>query len=265
MFHFLAKVLYFLFQPSSLLLALTLLGAFLWARGKHPRLGRRLVFGGLLLVLLCGFSPLARLVVWPLEARFAAPLLPADRTKIRGILLLGGFEKLVRRPYPVLGLKDSGERLTETLRLAHELPAAKVIFTGGAAGVVFSEDAADDVVREWLVAVGIAPDRLILEAASRDTHENATLTKALVTPAPGDRFVLVTSAFHMPRAVGVFRKAGFDVIPWPVDYQVADADELWHGFERLPEGLRLLDIAVKEWIGLLAYSWSGRTSELWPR
>ena len=91
-------------------------------------------------------------------------------------------------------------------------------------------------------------------------------TKALVDPKPGQRWLLVTSAWHMPRAMAAFRKAGFQVEPWPVDYRTAGWSDAFHlfPFESPAQGLRQLDLAVHEWLGLLAYRLSGRSDDAFP-
>jgi len=85
-----------------------------------------------------------------------------------------------------------------------------------------------------------------------------------VRPAAGERWLLVTSAFHMPRAIGCFRAVGFDVIPWPVDYRTSGPGDAWRLFPRASEGLRRVDLAAKEWAGLLAYYVTGRSTALLP-
>jgi uncharacterized SAM-binding protein YcdF (DUF218 family) len=103
------------------------------------------------------------------------------------------------------------------------------------------------------------------ESASKNTWENAVYTKALVQPRPGQRWLLVTSASHMPRAIAVYRKAGFPVEPWPVDYRTADKRDLYRLFDAPSEGLKRLEMAVHEWFGLIAYRLMGRSDELFPQ
>ena len=103
----------------------------------------------------------------------------------------------------------------------------------------------------------------MLETRSRNTEENAVFTKELVQPKPGERWLLVTSAQHMPRAIGCFRRAGFPVEAYPVDWHTRRALRL-APMETLSGGLGRLDNAVHEWIGLVSYWLTGRTSELLP-
>ena len=113
-----------------------------------------------------------------------------------------------------------------------------------------------------LTDMGVAPDRLILEAGARDTYENAVYLKAelgkLGLLGPGKRWVLITSAYHMPRAMAAFRQAGLEVEPWPVDYRTRGRADLTRPFDKVSEGLRRVDVATREWVGLFAYWLAGR-------
>src|SRR5262249_31594682 len=91
---------------------------------------------------------------------------------------------------------------------------------------------------------------ITLEDHSRNTVENAVYSKAIVQPKPGERWLLVTSAYHIPRAIGVFRKAGFPVEPYPVDWRTRGVEDALHPFATVSDGLRRTDTAVHEWVGL---------------
>lgn len=265
MFYVLSKIGFFLVQPSTLAVALLSIGILGSLVRREPRRWHMAGLAGLVSLILFGFSPLANIVILPLEQRFAKPDLTAIGRDVAGIVVLGGFEEgWVSASRGELGLNEAAERLTETRRLASLLPRAKVVFTGGAGGLVLADRAAAAEVGDWLVAAGVARDRIVLEDASRTTWENATLTRALLRPEPGQRFLLVTSAHHMPRAIGVFRAAGFDVIAYPVDFRTNGWGDAARPFESLGDGLRRLDRATKEWIGLLAYRLTGRSSALFP-
>jgi uncharacterized SAM-binding protein YcdF (DUF218 family) len=111
---------------------------------------------------------------------------------------------------------------------------------------------------------GFAKDRLIMERRSRNTHENAEFSKALVSPKSGERWLLVTSAHHMPRSVGIFRKVGFEVEPYPVDWRTGRGGDLLKFSDHFAERLALVDTAAREWMGLVAYWITGKTSEFFP-
>ncbi len=262
MFFIASKVIFFLIQPSSVAFLLLLLGG-LFIR-KCPRWGRRLLAAGLTLVVLFGFLPGGNLLVLPLEERFAVRVPSVPHEKISGIILLGGFEDIsITRSRGGLALNEAAERLTETLRLARALPDAKVVFTGGS-GALFGNHGVADAVRQFFIDAGISPERIVIENDSRNTYENATFTKAILKPTPEDRWVLVTSAYHMPRSVGVFRKVGYDVVPYPVDFRTRDEGDVYRPFDSLAAGLQRTDLATKEWIGLVAYWLTGRSSALFP-
>lgn len=263
-FYVLSKVVYFCVAPSHLCLLALALGVILLAWRSTARLARRFLIASLLGFTIFGFTPLGNVLLLPLENRFAPPdsVRPGE---YRGIIMLGGFEDGdISRARNTLALIDAGERLSETVRLANMLPDTKIIFTGGAASVFLRYEDARDAVGAYLRDVGIASQRIVLEGGSRNTWENAVFTKRLLQPAEGARYLLVTSAWHMPRAYGVFRKAGFDVDPYPVDYRTQGNADLTRPFSLLTNGLKRMDRAVREWIGLAAYWLSGRSSALFP-
>ena len=204
-------------------------------------------------------------MLYPLEERFAAPK-DLKTQAYDGIIMLGGFEDgNISRGRQTLALIDAGERLSETVRLARKLPRTKVIFSGGAGSIFFEAIDAGGAVGQYLRDVGVQSDRIVVESKSRNTWENAVFTRELVKPAAGSRYLLVTSAWHMPRAMGIFRKVGFDVVAYPVDYRIADAGDLQRPFSMMANGLKRVDRAAKEWIGLLAYWVSGRSNALFPK
>ena len=264
MFFYLSKLALLLLQPSSLCLALLAVGSILTARERSRGLGARCSLAGLIALLFVGLSPAANWLIRPLEERFPKVNLAALPASPVGIIILGGFEDTtVSRRRNELALNEAAERLTEGVRLAQRLPGARVVFTGGT-GDLFEQDGAADLVGDALVAFGVARDRILLEGASRTTSENATLTRDLVRPKPGEIWMLVTSASHMPRAMGAFRAAGFDVRAWPVDYRTASIEDNWRGFTSIGAGLRRADETVKEWFGLAGYWLTGRSSALFP-
>ena len=113
-------------------------------------------------------------------------------------------------------------------------------------------------------ALGVAHDRITAEEQSRNTIENAVFSRLIADPKPGERWLLVTSAYHMPRAIAVFRAAGFLVEAYPVDWRTRGPVDAMRLFGSLSEGLGRTDAAIHEWIGLLAYRLAGKTTELFP-
>jgi uncharacterized SAM-binding protein YcdF (DUF218 family) len=265
MFYVLSKVGFFLVQPSNILLLLAIAGVILSRSDRFRRLGGRLAGTGVAGLLIAGLSPLGNAIIMPLEERFPRPALADLGTAIDGIIILGGFEEgRITKGRHVLTLNEAAERLTEAVSLARKFPAAKVVFTGGTGTIIGKGDVAAQEVRDFLIDAGVERDRIVLEDASRNTRENATLTRAILKPQAGSRWVLVTSAFHMPRSIAVFRQAGFDCVAWPVDYRTAGTGDLVKFFDSIDNGLRRIDVAAKEYTGLLAYRMSGWTDSVWP-
>jgi uncharacterized SAM-binding protein YcdF (DUF218 family) len=261
----LSKILALLAQPSSVAVLAILAGLWLTRRGTASRAGRRLIWGGVLALIVGGLTQAGNLLVIPLEQRFAEVPAPSATDRVDGIILLGGFEDgWVSAGRGGLGLNEAAERVTEGLRLALRHPEAKVVFTGGVGGLLAHNVDAVAPVARFLADAGIAEERIVLEGRSRNTYENAVLTRELVRPAAGERWYLVTSAFHMPRAMGLFRKAGFDVIAYPVDYRTRGPEDATRFFERIPQGLMRLDLGFNEWLGLVAYRALGRIDEVFP-
>ena len=262
MFHAASKILFFIFQPSSLAVIAIAVGLILTR--THRPIGLRVSTFGFAWLVIAGFLPLGNVLVLPLEERFASrePSLPEGH--VTGIIILGGFEDgWVTAGRGGLAVNEAAERLTEGLRMARLLPNSKVVFTGGV-GALFEGAGAGAAVRNYLIDAGVAPERIVVENASRNTYENAVFTRDLIKPTQEDRWLLVTSAYHMPRSVGAFRKVGFDVIPFPVDFRTRDAADLLMPFGSLGGGLERSDLAAKEWIGLVAYRLTGLSNAFFP-
>jgi uncharacterized SAM-binding protein YcdF (DUF218 family) len=262
MFYYASKIISALIWPSNVIALMLVAGLVLVLTGWFVHWGRRLLVTAVVLFLACSYLPIGNWLVLPLEQRFARGALPE---RLTGILILGGFEVPgIGHARGELALNEAAERLTEALRLAYAHPEARVAFTGGAATMLTTEASAAETVSRYLQDVGVAPGRIVLESRSRTTHENALYLKQMLSPKPDERWALVTSAFHMPRAMGTFRNQGFDAVPWPVDYRTRGWQDLWTAFPNPPEGLQRVDFAFKEWLGLLAYRLSGRSTAFWP-
>jgi uncharacterized SAM-binding protein YcdF (DUF218 family) len=263
-FFILAKVVWFLLQPSSLMLGAVIAGAIL-AFTAWRRLARGLLWGAIVALLICGLSPLGDHLIRPLEQRFSRPVLDQPGPPIDGIIVLGGAEDGRAMDSPQLAaLNEAAERYTEAVALARQLPGARLVFSGGSGALAAAEPPEAEAAARLFVALGISSERITLESKSRDTCENAAFTARLVNPQPSQRWLLVTSAAHMPRAVGCFRRARFVVEPWPVDYRAPRRVglTLWH--RSIPEGLRRIDAVMREYVGLAAYYLAGRTDTLFP-
>jgi uncharacterized SAM-binding protein YcdF (DUF218 family) len=262
MFFVLSKILGFFALPSNALIVLGLVGVAV-AVLRNARAGGKLIVASLILLAIFGLSPLANALILPLEDRF--PPWDSSRGAPSGIVVLGGaFETLVSTTRPDIPLNDAAERMTASAALALRYPEARIIFTGGVGSLLYGGPTEGELARRFYASLGIAASRVTIEEESRDTAENARFTWPLAAPKPGERWLLVTSAFHMPRAIGAFRRVGFAVEAYPVDYRTRGVEDLARPFASLGEGLRRTDVAVREWIGLVIYRVAGRTAELFP-
>ena len=261
MFFVLSKTVYLLLVPSNLLLITGLAGlALLMTRWR--RLGRRLALTALTLFLLCGILPVGDALNQVLENRF--PVWDPARGAPDGIVVLGGaIDPVVSRARGQVTLGDAAERITVIAKLARDYPHARILFSGGDGSLRANRGKEADYLVPLLDTFGVPGERVALERRSRNTAENAAFSKTLVQPKPGERWLLVTSAQHMPRAIGCFRRAGFPVEAYPVDWHTVPR---WRWFVRLDviDGLNRLDSVVHEWEGLFAYWLTGRISEFFP-
>lgn len=252
-----------LVTPSNLFPGLALLGLAVAALGLH-RIGTSLAWAGVLATL-SGLTPLANWALLPLEQRFPAHV--GDVRPVDGIIVLsGGIDLTTSRTRRRLELNDAGERITALVELAHRYPQARLVYTGGDPSPSGGRARAPEAVlaAAYLERVGIAPARLTIEARSRTTAENASEVRKLLEPHPGERWLLVTSAWHMPRAMGAFRRVGLELEPYPVDFRTAGPFATRFTFGHVADGLHLLDVAAKEWAGLVVYRLTGHSDALFP-
>jgi uncharacterized SAM-binding protein YcdF (DUF218 family) len=261
MYFTLSKTVSLLLLPSNFLFAIGLAGLLLLAT-RWRRAGKRLLLASFLLLGLAGFLPIGGLLIHALESRF--PQWNAARGAPDGIVVLGGaIEPALSRIYDAPQLHSSAERVTVIPLLARSYPNARIVYSGGDASLFADQGREADYLYPLLDSFGVPRARVLLENRSRNTYENAVFTKQLVKPKPGERWLLVTSAVHMPRAVGCFRRVGFPVEAYPVDWHSGRRINLWPG-NSFAGGLRVLDDAVHEWTGLLVYWLTGRSSALFP-
>lgn len=251
-----------LLSPDSLFLLLLAAGWGLLRAGRE-KAGRRLI--GFLLASLCCLAlfPVDEWLMHPIESRITAkPVLPAD---VDGIIMLGGAEQTQRsRAWGQPALGEAGERYMAFLELAHAYPEAKLVFSGGSGQLLGQELKEADIAADVLRRQGLETSRVQFESASRNTAENALRTVQGARPTQGERWILVTSAFHMPRAMGGFCRAGLAVIPYPVDQRSEPGRLLRLELDLAGHLLRTRD-AMSEWVGLVVYYLLGRTNALLPQ
>lgn len=256
MFFTLSKIAWWVLAPLNALILLQMLGLLLVAL-RRRRTGLAIIAFSTLALFAIGLLPISALLLRPLEQQIARPAqLPA---RVDGILVLAGGENAaMTAAYGMVHLGGDASRLTTFAALARRYPDAKWVFTGGSGALVNKAPISDaEVAKRFFTEQGLDAGRLIVEDQSRNTHESALLTQALVRPRAGETWVLITSAFHMPRSLGVFEKIGWRMIPYPVSYRTLPAGP--GPIEPNPLGhFAQLDLALHEWLGIAAYRLSGR-------
>jgi len=260
MFFQVSKIFWMVMAPLNALTILLALGAM----GLFTRWRR----GAAVLILACvagffalGFAPVGSALMRTLEDRFPAPSEPL--TPPAGLIVLGGgVRPSVSAARERFAINDAGARLIEAVALAQRFPDARIVFSGGSASLSADAPTEAATVRLMLPAMGVPLSRVTIEDRSRNTEENARYVAELVQA--DRRWLLVTSAFHMPRAMGAFRAAGLDVTPWPVDYRTTGTQADFRPLFDLEENAARATIAVREYVGLLAYRLTGRTNALFP-
>jgi uncharacterized SAM-binding protein YcdF (DUF218 family) len=224
---------------------------------RRPIAARRWICLGLLVLVLLGWRAPPDRLMHALETRHP-PANPAEAGRYAGVVVLGGsFERSsLQSGREAVQTNAHADRLTEAVALALACPELSIIFTGGC--VDTGEGCVPEAVlaQRFFTRMGLAPERIRYEAASRTTFENALLTAQLPGVDKTRPWLLLTSAWHMPRAVAAFRAQGWNVTPWPADFR-SNTDMPWTAYS-LTKGAQQWQLALHECLGLLAYWARGR-------
>ncbi len=262
MFFTASKILWILSQPGNLLLIGLCLGIVLMATRRWRGAGRRLVGATAVVGLIVAVLPLGTWLITPLEDR--SPPVTETPARVDGIVVLGGIvNSVVTESRGQVAVGGAVERLIEFARLARQYPGARLVFSGGSGSLTRQDLKEARFVEPLLRSLSLDPGRVIFEDQARNTYENAILSREKVKPKPGETWILVTSAFHMPRAVGSFRAAGWTVLPYPVDYMTSAGQTAGLQFN-FAGGLGALGAGLHEWLGLAFYRLSGKTDAFFP-
>ncbi len=240
MIYYVSKVFWLIAAPTNALVLIGAIAAF-WAVLRSANYAARLAAAVACGLAIGTFTPIGIALTVPLEYRFAFS--PSDSQPPDGIILLGG---------------SGMEGIRAVSALSHDYPKARLIFSGFSATTP-----ADEYRLKIFALLGGDLTRVYMESRPRTTSEDARYAGALLKPKPSERWLLVTSASHIPRAVGCFRVAGFQVEPYPVEFRTVQS----HPFAGFAPGTRALydlDMGAKEWIGLIAYRLMGKTDALFP-
>lgn len=250
-----SKILVALTQPLSWVAALML--ASLLA-GRQRTLARGLSWTALALLLAMGWQPLPDLLIRHLENQYAELPPQADLRNYVGAVVLGGATEqgYAAQAHTQPLLNDAAERMTAPLAMLRHNPHLRLVFTGGSGEPWGSVRSEAESARLFFDSQGVPGRRVSYETLSRDTHDNAVLSAQLPGVDITQRWLLVTSAWHMPRAMATFHQAGWNVTAYPVDFRTGP-DTPWSAYS-LKDGVRSWQLALHELLGILAYRLTGR-------
>jgi uncharacterized SAM-binding protein YcdF (DUF218 family) len=261
LFFLLSKTIWVIIDPGNFILILFIIGVILLWRNKQV-LGRRILTFLAVLMLFIGFFPVGSWLIYPLEERYEIPASLPE--KVDGIIVLSGAIDINLSNYRNQAqVNELIERDLAFVQLAHRYPDARLIYTGGTGSIVNSQSRGADGGRLFLSQQAINLERILFERNSRNTAESAEYSYTLAQPKPDETWLLITTSWHMPRSMGVFCKAGWNVTPFPVDFRTSDRI-LYDIKLDFSDHLDTLVIGTKEWVGLIGYWLGDKTPALFP-
>lgn len=265
--NIISRGIWVIIQPSNLLFMTLIISIFIQqlihSKSKYHKLASTLLRTSLIMMFVVGFTNFNSWVMWPLEKNFQQYINVTQAGPYAGIIVLGGSERLaISTATNQANFNHASERLMASAKLAYDFPTLPIIYSGGTkhGDIGWSEN---DVAREFFENINIASNRVRFDDKSYNTHTNALESKKLIKQNEAGKWLLVTSAFHMPRAVGAFRQAGINIQPYPVDFKTTmryDDFFRWN----FAENLFRFDLAIHEYVGLIAYYATGRSSSFFP-
>lgn len=260
MFFTLSKIFWALVQPLNALCLLALAG--LLIRLKWKVVGQRIMNTALILILILGILPIGPVMMVWLERQYPAPkTLPAQ---IDGIIVLGGaFESYLTQTHGQIVSNDQVDRMFCFIDLAQKYPNAKLVFSGGAGDIMNPQAMEGNDARAFFKLTGLNRE-ILYEEKSRNTYENALYSKELVNPKTGESWVVTTSAFHMPRTMGIFTKLGWPVIPYACDPKTDGTYDLARRIPGVNGYYSMMNTALKEFIGATVYYLTGKSAFILP-
>ncbi|MFM2281095.1 MAG: hypothetical protein RLZZ444_3326 [Pseudomonadota bacterium] len=255
------KIGWLLVQPLSLTFFM-ILGALLLVLLRRVRLAVFILFMAVLLLFGTLFTSVGAWGLQILEARYKRPELA---TNVQCMVVLGGaFDLEVTAGRGGFEVNQSADRFIETARLARRYPEARILVSGGDGSFSGTYRGDAELAGDFLSAMGVDPARLLVETRSRNTAENAAETAAILKREQLSDCLLLTSAYHMPRAMALFRAEGLSLTPWPTDYRSSGLVKLGIDFTQPTLNSQLTATAVREWLALVVAYLTGRNSELVP-
>lgn len=251
-----SKLLGLLSQPLLWVFVLMVLSLLVLKR--RPRTGKRLLGLALVLMVLTAWQPLPELIIRQLEAQYPELAPQADLSGYAGMVVLGGATESGRTQMAHVQpmFNDAAERMTAPVAALRSNPKLRMLYTGGEGSLMGVGQSEAERAKMFFDSMGVSGPLVQYESASRNTYENAVLTAQLPGVDPTQRWLLVTSAWHMPRSMATFTKAGWNVTAYPVDFRTGDSSD-WLDFS-MAGGATNWQLALHELLGLVAYKLTGR-------
>ena len=258
MSFYLSKVLWLIINPFNILLFFSLLTILLLLLKKN-RLGIFSLFFFLIFLLSFGFFPLGKYLIYYLEKNYHNSFIP---DQVDGILILGGSTNpYLSQEFDEINFTASAERLVKSTELIKKYKNAKIIFSGGSGSIVYQKFTHAGIAKKFFIKMGLEKNRIIFENKSRNTYENILFSKKIIKPKKNEKWLVVTSASHMNRAIFIGQKADWILIPHAVDFNVPKKIKFELNFHIL-NNINFMQKATHEWVGLIAYYFMDRTNRI---
>ncbi len=261
LFFSLSKLIWYAIKPGNLIV-IAIIVAFCFLYKGRVVWAKRLLAAITVLLLLILLLPIGPLLLYSLESRFDAnPPLPEH---VDGIIVLGGaIDPVGSYQWQQVEIGGSAERLYALSVLAQQYPQAKLVYTSGSGSLMNQRYKDADVAKLFYQTLGLNQANMVFERESRNTYENAVNSKNIIKPTAGEVWILVTSASHMPRSIGIFCHINWPVIPYPVDHRTLP-HSLYAISLDFMANLGQIELALREWIGLITYYFTDKSAAIYP-
>ena len=256
---YLSKILWIFLNPFNLFI-ISIIFFFIFNYSKKKIISYFFLIFITLYVFIVGCSPIGKYLLYSLEKNYHNS--HHHSGTVDGILILGGATgPLLSREYELISLGESAERLYEAIILMKKNKNAKVIFSGGSGSLDFPELSHAKVAKQFFESFGMKKRNIIFDSKSRNTYENILYSKKIVKPQINENWLVITSAFHMRRALLLGEKNNWDLIPYPVDFRLTKKIKPSFNLD-FYNNFKLFQLASHEWIGLIAYYFMGRINTI---
>ena len=259
MSFFFSKIIWLILNPFNIFVFFNLLTIILFFFNLK-KITITIFFINSFFLLIVSFFPIGNYLIYQIEKEYHSNIQIPE--KLDGILILGGATNaLMFKEYNQINVNDSAERLIESVKIIKKFKNSKVIFSGGSGILNRSDLGHSQVAKSFYSLMGLNTDKIIFENKSKNTFENILFSKNIAKPKNNDRWLLITSAAHMKRAILVGLKQDWYLIPYAVDFQNTKKFQFTPNLNLL-SNLYSFQKASHEWTGLLAYYLMNRTKKV---